>query len=141
MIFFVCERRELAAVPGLDRLVPDPGALLARLEVAQANQYRVFRFDAQSAIRAAFVFLRMDAHLAAVPAEILALSQIVQTVLVWSDTAFRDRSPLALLPGRETAVLRPEIAALIRAAYDPVLPAAMTTPSHALRLGARMRLM
>jgi hypothetical protein len=34
--------------------------------------------------------------------------------------------------------LRPEIAAVIRAAYDPVLPVAATDPSHALRLAARM---
>ena len=31
------------------------------------------------------------------------------------------------------------LAALIRAAYAPVLPVAATDPSHALRLAARMR--
>jgi hypothetical protein len=36
-------------------------------------------------------------------------------------------------------MLRPEIGALIRAAYDPVLPPAADDPSHALRLDARMR--
>ena len=32
----------------------------------------------------------------------------------------------------------PDLAALIRAAYDPLLPLAATDPAHALRLAARM---
>ncbi len=35
-------------------------------------------------------------------------------------------------------MLRPDIAAVIRAAYDPVLPAATQEASHALRLFARL---
>jgi hypothetical protein len=35
-------------------------------------------------------------------------------------------------------VLRPEVAAVIRAAYDPVMPAVASDPSHALRLAARI---
>jgi len=76
--------------------------------------------------------------LSAVPAETLALSQIVQTILLWSDRAFTDRSPLAALPGG-ALVLRPEIGALIRAGYDPVLPAMSRDPAHALRLAARLQ--
>jgi hypothetical protein len=78
----------------------------------------------------------MDRHLSAVPAETLALSQIVQSVVLWSDLAFRQRSPLAV--AGERTILRPEISALIRAAYDPILPAMAMDPSHALRLAARM---
>ena len=48
----------------------------------------------------------------------------------------RGTSPLAMVGDR--AVLRPEIGALIRAAYDPVLPVMSQDPSHALRLGARL---
>jgi hypothetical protein len=121
----------------MDRLVPDLGPLVDRLITAGANQYRIFRFDKAGAIRASFVFLRMDEELSAVPAETLALSQIVQTILLWSDRAFTERSPLAALPGGEL-VLRPEIGALIRAGYDPVLPAVAQDPSHALRLSARL---
>jgi hypothetical protein len=127
---------ELPQVPGLDRLVPDLGPLCARLEAAEANQYRIFRFDPDGAIRAAFVFLRMDEHLAAVPAETLALSQAVQVILLWSDLAFTVTAPLALANG--TVMLRPEIAGVIRAVYDPVLPAMSQDPSHALRLLARV---
>ncbi|PZX19659.1 hypothetical protein LX81_00116 [Palleronia aestuarii] len=137
MMFFLRGWDELRAVPDLDRLIPDLGPLLDRLEAAEANQYRIFRFDEAGAIRAAFVFLRMDAALSALPAETLALTQVAQTILLWSDLAFTDRSPLALTPAGAT-VLRPEIGALIRAAYDPVMPAAASDPSHALRLAARV---
>ena len=136
ILFFCRDWDELRHVPNLGRLVPDLAPLLDRLEAAGANQYRIFRFDAAGAIRAAFVFLRMDDHLQAVPAEVLALAQAVQTILLWSDQAFLGRSPLAEAGGR--IILRPEIGALIRAAYDPVLPGVAHDPSHALRLAARM---
>ncbi|MCB6178419.1 hypothetical protein LHP98_09780 [Rhodobacter sp. Har01] len=139
MIFFFRDWAELPDVPNLDRLVPGLADLCARLAAEGANQYRAFRFDASGAIRAAFVFLRMDDHLAAIPAEALALAQAVQVILLWSDRAFAGGSPLAR--AGEAVVLRPEIAALIRAAYDPVLPAMTQDPSHALRLAARAGLL
>ncbi|NVO57171.1 hypothetical protein HW561_15360 [Rhodobacteraceae bacterium B1Z28] len=136
MVFFFRDWQELLDVPDLDRLVPDLGPLVERLVAADANQYRIFRFEDDGAIRAAFVFLRMDEELSEVPADTLALSQVVQTVLLWSDAAFRTTSPLAV--AGEATILRPEIADLIRAAYDPVLPGAAQDPSHALRLFARL---
>jgi len=136
MIFFFRDWQELLDVPDLDRLVPDLTPLTDRLIAADANQYRIFRFDAEGAIKACFVFLRMDAHLSAVPAQTLALSQVVQSMLLWSDLAFRERSPLAV--AGETTILRPDIAGLIRAAYDPVLPHAAQDPACALRLFARL---
>ncbi|WP_282129270.1 hypothetical protein [Roseobacter litoralis] len=138
MMFFFRDWDELPEVPGLDRLVPDLGPLLARLKQADANQYRIFHFDTDGGIKACFVFLRMEENLSAVPAETLALSQIVQSVLLWSDMAFKDRSPLAV--AGEKTILRPDIAGLIRAAYDPVLPVASSDASHALRLAARVGL-
>lgn len=137
MIFFLRDWAELADVPGLDRLVPGLAPLLARLQSDGADQYRMFRLDAAGAICAAFVFLRMDAALSAVPARTLALEQVVKIVLSWSDAAFRTRSPLARLPDGGGVILRPDIADLIRAAYDPVMPVAATDASHALRLAAR----
>ncbi len=139
MMFFFQDWAELPAVPGMDRLVPDLDPLVARLTEVEANQYRFFRFDAQGAIKACFVFLRMDRHLSEVPAHTLALSQIVQSMVLWSDTAFQDRSPLAV--AGDTTVLRPDIAALLRAAYDPVLPPAAQDSAHALRLAARIQVM
>ncbi|WP_206040795.1 hypothetical protein [Roseobacter ponti] len=139
MVFFFSDWDELPQVPGLDRLVNDLVPLVGRLKEQEANQYRVFHFDGQGAIKACFVFLRMDEHLSAVPAETLALSQVVQSVLLWSDLAFRDRSPLAV--SGEKTILRPDIAALIRAAYDPAIPSAATDPGLALRLAARVGLL
>lgn len=136
MVFFFRDWRELTEVPDLDRLVPDLGPLVDRLEAAGANQYRVFRFDPSGAIRAAFAFVRMDAHLEAEAAETLALSQAVQVILLWSEAAFAKSSPLAR--AKDVVVLRPEIAGMIRAGYDPVLPPVANDPSHALRLAARM---
>lgn len=138
MVFFFRDWNELLAVPDLDRLIDGLEPLVARLSEADANQYRVFRFDAAGAIKACFIFLRMDDVLAAQPAETLALNQVVQSMLLWSDVAFTDRSPLGKLEdGR--VLLRPEIGALIRAAYDPVMPAMADDSSHALRLSARMK--
>ncbi|SFH14398.1 hypothetical protein SAMN04488020_10789 [Palleronia marisminoris] len=137
MVFFLREWDELRHVPDLGRLIPDLESLLPRLEEAGANQYRAFRFEEDGAIRAAFVFVRMDDEMSALPAEIVALSQVVQTILLWSDTAFSERSALAEAPDG-TVILRPEIGRLIRAAYDPVMPRATTDGAHAYRLSARI---
>ncbi len=136
MVFCFREWGELLEVKDLGRLVPELEGLVARLEAAGANQYRIFRFERDGSIKAAFVFLKMDAALAAMEAETLALAQAVQTVVLWSDRAFDGTSPLARVG--ETVILRPEIGAVIRAGYDPVLPAMARDPSHALRLAARV---
>lgn len=137
MVFCFREWAELLEVRDLGRLVPELPALVGRLEAAEANQYRFFRFEASGAIKAAFVFLKMDENLATMPAETLALAQAVQTILLWSDLAFDGTSPLARVG--ERVILRPEIGSVIRAGYDPVLPVMARDPSHALRLAARVR--
>ena len=136
LLFFCRDWSELTEVPYLDRLVPEMAELTGRLAEVEANQYRIFRFDEAGAIRACFSFIRMDEHMTATPATTIALLQAVQIILLWSDTAFTDRP--ALILGEQGALVRPELGALIRAAYDPVMPAHATDPSHALRLGARM---
>lgn len=137
MVFFFREWDELTQTPDLDRLVPDLAAQVARLKAADANQYRFFRFDAQGAIQAAFVFLRMDAALSQVPAEDLALAQMAQVILLWGEGAFATQSPLARTP-QGAVILRPDVADIIRAAYDPVMPVMTQDTSHALRLAARI---
>lgn len=136
MVLLFREWGELLEVKDLGRLVPELAVLVAKLEAAGANQYRIFRFDASGAIKAAFVFLKMDAALAAMEAETLALAQAAQTVVLWSDRAFDGTSPLARVG--ERVILRPEIGAVIRAGYDPVMPAVARDASHALRLAARV---
>ena len=140
MVFFFREWEELLDVPDLGRLIPDLAPLVSRLQAADATQYRAFRFDDQGAIQAAFVFMRMNDAMAKIPAESLALAQAVQTMLLWSESAFAETSPLAVLPESGATVLRPEIAAIIAAAYDRMMPVAADDKSHALRLFARLRL-
>ena len=137
MFFFFRDWGELLETPDLDKLVPDLAPLVARLQAQDANQYRFFRFDETGAIKAAFVFLCMDDALSQMPAEDLALGQIVQVILLWGDAAFANQSPLARLPDG-TTVLRPEVGAVIRASYDPVMPPVAQDASHALRLSARL---
>ena len=134
--FFFREWDELLAVPDLDRLVPDIDPLVARLSAQGANKYRLFRFDEEGAIKAVFLFIRMDEALADVPAEDLALAEAAQSMVLWSQAAFAETGPLGVVG--ERVMLRPDIADLIRAAYDPVMPAVAKDASHALRLAARM---
>lgn len=139
-VFVVADWAELAEVPHLGQLIPDLAELLPRLQAAGANQYRSFRFDADGAIRLCVILLRNDENLQATSAQTVATAQMAQSMLLWSDTAFSDESPVALLP-EGGAIVRPQIAALIRAAYDPVLPAASDDPALALRLAARAGLL
>lgn len=138
-VFFIRDWEDLRGVPDLDGLIPEMDALLPRLTQAKANQYRFFRFDDAGAIKAGFLFLRMDDALSQLPADVLALGQMVQMILLWGSDAFSTTSPLAILPETGATVLRPEIAQVIQAAYDPILPQVATDKSHALRLFARMR--
>lgn len=121
MMFFVRDWHELAGFSDLDRLTGQSD-LPARLEVEAADQYRLFRFDADGAIRACLGFVRMGGKLAeAHPA------QLAETLAVRSALTFaRDVIPST------------ELAALIRAAYARVLPDVATDPSYALRLAARL---
>ena len=136
MVFFLRDWAELPAVPNLDRLIPDLGPLCDRLAAAEANQYRAFRFDPDGAIKAAFVFIRMDAALSDMPAETLALNEAAQVMLLWGEAAFAGSSPLA--KAGEAVILRPDIAGVIRAGYDRMMPVVARDPSHAYRLAARL---
>lgn len=140
MMFFFREWDELLEVPDLERLIPDLKVLVGRLQEADATQYRAFRFENDGSIQAAFVFLRMNDEMAKIPAEALALGEAVQTIVTWGPQAFAEQSPLAVVPESGATVLRPEIAAVIAAAYDRMMPVAAEDASHALRLFARLRL-
>ena len=137
MAFSCRDWNELLGVLNFDKLLRELNSLVALLTGPAANQYRIFRFDANGAITAYFVFLRLDKSLADLPLQTRWLLQALQTSLLWSEAAFAKRSPLAILPGGKT-VLRPEIVNLVRSAHDPVLSVMVTEPSHALRLSARI---
>ncbi|SOB94557.1 hypothetical protein [Rhodobacter maris] len=139
MVFFFRDWQELLEVPNLDQMIDGLQDVVARLDDAGARQYRTFRFDTEGAIRACFCFIRMDPALDEVPADTIALNLAVQMILTWGENAFAAHAPLA--QARGLAVVRPDVAAVIRAAYDPVLPAVARDPSHALRLAARVAAM
>ncbi len=139
MFFFCREWDELLEVPNLDRMIEDLAVLVPRLKEAGANQYRTFRFDPDGGIKACFVFLRMDEIMQEIPADTICLGQAAQSILLWSDEAFLNSSPLALT-GDNIAILKPEVAALIRVSYDPVMPMVASDPSHAMRLAARLQM-
>ena len=105
----------------------------------QGSHSRIFRFDETGAIKACFVFLRMDEALNKLSAESLTMAQVVKVMLLWSDMAFEDRSPLVILENGAT-VIRPEVSAILKAAYDPTMPLKANDSSHALRIAARVTL-
>ena len=138
MFFFCKDWSELYGVTDLGQMIPNLKIVLERLEAEQANQYRVFRFDETGAIKACFVLLRMDEDLQKLNAESFALLQVVKIMLLWSDLVFQNQSPLVVL---DTGVItvRPEIVAVLKAAYDPIMPPQSNDPSHAMRIEARIR--
>lgn len=121
MLFCVRDWAELDGIPDLDRLTDMPG-LAGRLAAAGADHYRLFRFDADQGIRACLAFLRISGPLADTHPAALAETLFMRCALTFTGEI----------------VPTPAMAALIRAAYAPVLPVAATDPSHALRLAARM---
>jgi hypothetical protein len=139
MFFFFADWIELRDVPDLDQIIPNLEILLERLQTAKANQYRIFRFDETGAIKACFVFLKMDDALNKLSAESLAMAQVVKAMLLWSDMAFQDGSPLVVLENGAT-VISPEVSAILKAAYDPTMPPKANDSSHALRIAARVTL-
>ncbi|MEM7506789.1 MAG: hypothetical protein AAF415_08580 [Pseudomonadota bacterium] len=142
LVFFSRDWAELRQVPHLEKLIPDLDKLVNMLAAAGANQYRIFGFDDRGAIRICITLLRYDDDLQRVSAQTLAVSQCVQAMLLWSDSAFTEESPIALVEDKSGAgrcIVKPWYADLIRAAYDPVLNDTAEDASFALRLGARMQ--
>lgn len=120
--FFARDWDELAEIPDLDQLTGQTD-LPARLKSVTADQYRIFRFDADGGIRACITLVNMGGRLAdAHPAQ-LAETLVMRSLLTFA----QDVTP------------SPELAALIRAAYQPAMPLVARDPSHALRLAARIR--
>ena len=125
-VFFLRDWSELAGASGLEGLLGPVAPLAARLAAAGAARYVAHRFEADGAIRAAVVIERAAGG---EDGGAVALGIAARALLTWGPDA-----PLVLAGG----ALTPEAAAIIRAAYAPVLPDAATDPSHALRLAARI---
>ena len=121
MMFFCRDWDELAGIPDLDRLSGQPD-LVTRLRGADADAYQIFRFEEDGAIRACLSFMRMQGAMAGQHPAMLAETLATRALLTFS---------------REVTAST-ELASLIRAAYDPVMPHSARDPSHALRLAARL---
>lgn len=141
MFFFCQDWDELDMVPNLDQLLPDFDILKTSLKRSGANQYRSFSFDENGAIRVCIVLLRYDEHMAESSIQTIGVGQMTQCILLWGDEAFKDESPIALIPANGICIVKLNYAAVIRAAYDAALPPSATDSSHAIRLEARARLM
>ncbi len=141
MVFFCTEWDELDMVPNLGQLLPDFEILKSSLKRTGANQYRTFSFDEQGAIRVCIVLLRYDEHMANATIQTIGVGQMTQCILLWGDEAFKDDSPIAIVPENGMCIVKPGYAALIRAAYDPAMPPSATDASHAMRLAARARIL
>ncbi len=137
MWFFCTRWEELRDVPDLGQVVPDLQNLVIDLNRRGLNQNRMFIYDAQGAIKMCLLFIRMRAGVAEMPAQVLAVGETLQSLLTWAEDAFLSLSPIALVEENGICIVKPSFAALVRAAYDPLLPDAAPDVSHALRLHPR----
>lgn len=138
LVFFCSDWSEIKQVPELHRLMEDLDGLVTELDRTGANQYRSFAFDPEGAIKLCILLLKYDDEMAQLSAQALATSQMAQAMLLWSPGAFKTTSPIGLIETNNMAIVRPSVAALIRAAYDNTMPDTAGDKSHALRLSARV---
>ena len=141
LMFFCSEWAELNTIPNLNKLIPGLSDLLENLDQNQANQYRTFSFSPDGTINFVVVLLKYDLELSSVSVQTLGVSQMVQSVLLWSHDAFKGDSPIAVIKETNRCVVKPFYAALLKAAYDPVLPDYSVDEIHAMRLEARVRVL
>lgn len=141
LIYVMRDWADAARAPNLPNFLPALPGLIERLNAAEANRYRVFAFDDQGAIRAAITLLRYDEQMRAAPVDYIALSEAALGLLVYDEAGVADDRPVVMKAfgeGDARAVLSPWHAGLLRAAYDPVIPAGSKDPALALRLAARL---
>lgn len=121
LTFFGQSWGELAEIPDLEELTGSPG-LAQRLRTVKGDNYRLFRFEKDGAIRACVSLVNMGGALGRLHAGVLAETLAVRATLSFAQEVGASR----------------DLAALIRAAYSPELPAAATDPAFAYRLAARL---
>ncbi|MEM7547339.1 MAG: hypothetical protein AAF367_17555 [Pseudomonadota bacterium] len=142
MVYIMADWAHAARAPNLPNFLPELPALVERLTKANANRYRVFAFDDQGAIRASITLLRYDEQMQAAPVDYIALSEAALAMLVYDEQGVAADRPVVMAKFEDDdearAILDPWHAMLIRAAYDPTLPAGSKDPALAMRLAARI---
>lgn len=137
MWFFCRDWAELKEVPNLDQLIPNFDHLIEALTLQKATRYRSFGFDAEGAVQLCVVLIRVDAATERLSLQTLGTSETFQSLLTFGENAFDAVSPIAMIKANNLCIVKPEYAAVVRAAYDPALPHATQDASHALRVSAR----
>lgn len=120
LCFAVRDWGELASVPDLEVMTGING-LPERLAAQSASTYRLFRFEADGAVRACFTFLNFGGKLQSAHPGALAEAVAMSSLATWARDIVPDKNH----------------AAVLRAVYHPVLPDVARDDSHALRLFAR----
>ena len=137
MWFFCRDWDEMLVIPDLDKLIPNFVNLITELQEKNATRYRSFGFEKNGAIQLCVVLIRVDAATERMSLQTLGTSETFQSLLTFGENAFDMHSPIATIKVNNLCIVKPEYAAVVRAAYDPALPAASNDPAHALRVSAR----
>lgn len=137
MWFFCRDWDEMRVIPDLDKLIPNFVNLITELQEKNATRYRSFGFEKNGAIQLCVVLIRVDAATERMSLQTLGTSETFQSLLTFGENAFDAHSPIATIKVNNLCIVKPEYAAVVRAAYDPALPAASNDPAHALRVSAR----
>jgi hypothetical protein len=137
MWFFCQNWDEILAVPDLEALIPDLKNIIARLQTTTTKTFRIFVFDKDGSIKMCVQLIKVADETAEMSIQALATGETYQCLALFSPHAFLEESPIAVIEENGLCIPKPEYAALIRAAYDPILPDAAKEATHALRLAAR----
>jgi hypothetical protein len=137
MWFFCQNWDEILAVPDLEGLIPDLKNIIARLQTTTTKTYRVFVFDKDGSIKMCLQLIKVADETADMSIQTLATGETYQCLALFSPHAFLTESPIGIIQENGLCIPKPSYAALIRAAYDPVLPVAAKEATHAMRLAAR----
>lgn len=136
----VREWRDLAATPGAGKAMPGLAKLGAEAERQGGNQFRTFQRDWRGGIKRCVAVIRTAAgRFDDLTPESMALRQAALSFLHWSIPGVVKLR--LVMPGPDGVDdLKPEVVALLRAAYDPAMPVSSRDPRHADQLAERMGL-
>tara|TARA_R110002096_G_scaffold22170_9_gene71591 strand:- start:28856 stop:29521 length:666 start_codon:yes stop_codon:yes gene_type:complete len=138
MWFFCQDWDEILTVPDLEKLIPSIKDIIARLQTTTTKTYRVFSFEKEGGIKMCIQLVKVADETADIPIQTLAVGETYQCLALFSPHAFLEQSPIGRIEENGLVLAKPDYAALIRAAYDPVLPVATNDKTHAMRLAPRV---
>jgi len=137
MWFFCQEWSEVLSVPDLQELIPNIKDIVEKLQFSSTKSYRIFSFDPEGGIKMCVQLIKVSDETAEMSIQALATGETFQCLALFSANAFINESPIAQISQNNLCIPKPKYAALVRAAYDPILPVASQDKTHALRLLAR----